>query len=229
MLAVLSTGCYPAGYYRPQEPKFNPTPTIHTSEDGVRVTVIPSYWTGSPRNLESYVTPFYIEIENFSDKTLSFTYEDIVLFDEFRTQSAPLGPEAVAGILASSEKAYAYPSYPRVSIGIGGGYYGGYYRGGPWGYYGPYYRPYGFYSYSPVWYSPPAPYYYSRPVSTKDVVTEALRPGIVYPRAAVKGYVYFKRIPDEVNHVTLDVAYGIERTEEYRTLSFPFSVGWESY
>ena len=221
ILIVFLTGCYPR--YRIQQPKFNPTPSVHTTEDGVRVTVIPSYWTGSPANLQNYVTPFYIDIENFSGKTLTLSYEDIVLFDQFRTQYGPISPETVAQLISSSETVYAYPSYPRVSIGIGGGYYGGYYRGGRRGYYGPYYRPYGFYAFSPVWYYPQAPYYYSKPVSTVDVVTEALIPGIIHPNASVEGYVYFRQIPDQITQVTLDVGYGIEGTPEHTTLSIPFS------
>lgn len=220
--ALLFAGCYPKTYY-PPPPPFDPVPSMITTEDGVRVTVIPSYWPGTPANLQNYVTPFYIEIENFSDKMVGLNYENIVLFDEFRTQYTPLSPQAVAEILLSSDRrVYAYPSYPRVSIGIGGGYYGGYYRGRRWGYYGPYYRPFGFYSYSPVWYYPPPPYYYSRPVSTRDVVTEALMPGAVYPNATLKGFVYFKRIPDEVTHVTLEVGYEIEGIDGQTVLSFPF-------
>ncbi len=227
--ALLLSGCYPKSYY-PPPPAFDPVPSMITTEDGVRVTVIPSYWPGKPANLQNYVTPFYIEIENFSDKTLILNYDDVVLFDQFRTQYSPFSPQAVAEILASSDRrVYAYPSYPRVSIGIGGGYYGGFYRGRRWGYYGPYYRPFGFYTYSPVWYYPPPAYYYSRPVSTKDVVTEALIPGAVYPNATLKGFVYFKRIPDEVTHVTLDVGYGIEGTDARRVLSFQFPAGADNY
>lgn len=220
-LIIISTGCYPR--YRIQEPKFNPTPSVHTTEDGVRVTVIPSYWTGSPANLQNYVTPFYIDIENYSGKSLTLSYEDIVLFDEFRTQYGPINPETVAQIIRSSEYRYFYPSYPRVSIGIGGGYYGGYHRWGRRGYYRPYYWPYGFYAFSPIWYYPPAPYYYTKPVNTVDIVAEALIPGIIHPNSSVEGYVYFRQIPDQVTSVTLDVGYGIKGTSEHTTLSFPFS------
>lgn len=228
LAALILSGCYPRNYYRPPQPAFIPEPSVQSGQDGVRVTVIPSYWTGSPANLQNYVTAVYVEIENFSNNMLVFDYNDIVLFDDFRTQYSPLSPQAVAEILSQSEpRVYAAPSYPRVSIGIGAGYYGGYY-GRPWGYYGPFYRPFGFYTYSPVWYYPPA-YYYSKPVSTKDVVTEALIPGPVYPNASVEGYIYFKQIPLEVTGATLDISYGIEGTPEYRTLSFPLPVSEGRY
>ena len=41
--------------------------------------------------------------------------------------------------------------------------------------------------------------------STKDVLTEALAPGTVSPNASVRGYIFFKQMPDEVNQVTLDI------------------------
>lgn len=228
LTVLFLAGCYSGGYYRPPQPAFNPEPRVQSGQDGVRVTVIPSYWTGSPANLQNYVTAVYVEIENFSNNTLVFDYNDIVLFDNFRTQYSPLSPQAVAEIISQSEtRVYASPSYPRVSIGIGTGYYGGYY-GRRWGYYGPYYRPFGFFAYSPVWYYPP-PYYYSKPVSTKDVVTQALIPGPVYPNATVEGYIYFKQIPVEVTSATLEISYGIEGTPEYRTFDFPLPISEGRY
>jgi hypothetical protein len=220
--ALLLTACYPSGYYTLPPPTFNPTPSVRTSQDWVRITVIPSYWTGSPADLPTYVTPFYIQIENYSDKPIGFDYGDFVLFDQFRTQYSPLNPQAVADIVRSTgTTVYAYPAYPDISIGIGGGYYGGPW----WPYYGPYWRPYGFYAYNPYyWYYPPPAYYYATPPSTKDVITDSLAPGSVAQKATVRGYIFFKRIPKEVNEVTLDISYGIEGTPIYRTLSFRFPV-----
>lgn len=217
------TGCYPR-YYGPPPVSFNPAPSIQSGNDGVRVTVIPSLWTGTPRNLPRFVTPFYVEIENFSNNPLSVSYQDIVLFDQFRTQYSPLNPETVADMLSTSDFNYAaaYPAYPNISIGIGGGY-GGFYRGwGPWGY-GSFYRPFGYYAFSPGWYYPPPVYYYPVPVSTKDVVTGALMPGTIHPNASLKGYVYFKNLPAEVSQVTLNVGYVNGGSQEFQSLSFPFS------
>jgi len=224
LIIVMIASCYPSGYNIPPPPPFAPTPNVQMSEDGVRITVIPSYWTGSPGNLQNYVTPFYVEIENFSGRYIGFDYSDIVLFDQFRTQYSPLNPQAVADIIQSSVPVYAYPAYPNVSIGIGGGYYGGYYRR-PWGsYYGPYWRPYGFYAFNPVWYYPPPTYYYAQPQDTKDVISEALAPGSIAPNASVRGYIFFKQMPAEVDEVTLNISYGIEETPVFRTLSFIFPV-----
>ncbi|HKQ32235.1 MAG TPA: hypothetical protein VJV40_03450 [Thermodesulfobacteriota bacterium] len=215
--------CYPS-YNIPPPPPFAPNPSVQNSQDGVRITVIPSYWNGSPGNLQNYVTPFYVEIENFSGRSIGFDYSDIVLFDQFRTQYRPLNPQAVADIIQSSAPVYSYPAYSNVSIGIGAGYYGGYY-GRPWGpYYGPYWRPFGFYAFNPIWYYPPPTYYYAQQPSTKDVITEALTPGSIAANASVRGYIFFKQMPGEVSEVTLNISYVIEDTPIFRTLPFTFPV-----
>ncbi len=67
-------------------------------------------------------------------------------------------------------------------------------------------------------------YYYSKPPGTKDVLAEALAPGTVSPNASIRGYIFFKQMPDEVSQVALDISYGIEGTPVYRTLSFVFPV-----
>ena len=215
LLIPALAGCYPS--YRQPAVSFNPVPSIQTSEDGVRITVIPSYWPGTPRNLPIFVTPFYVEIENFSGNPIIVSYKDLVMFDEFRTQYGPINPETVANILSQSDFNYV-PAYPRVSVGFG---YGGWGGGpwGPWGYYRPFYRPY----YGSFWYYPPPVYYYPVPVSTKDVVTGALMPGMVYPNASIEGFIYFKELPETVSRVTLDVGYVNSSNDVFRSLSFPFT------
>ncbi len=215
VLPVLA-GCYPA--YRQPAVSFNPVPSIQTADDGVRVTVIPSYWPGTPRNLPYYVTPFYVEIENFSGSPITLNYKDLVMFDEFRTQYGPINPNTVADVVSASDFNYA-PAYPNVSVGFGYGGWGGPWGGG-WGYYRPFYRPY---AYAPFWYYPPPVYYYPVPVSTKDIVTGALMPGTVYPNASIEGFIYFKELPETVSRVTLDVGYVNSVDNGFRSLSFPFT------
>lgn len=205
------TSYYP---YAGEEPR-GPLKSTFTSDDGVTVNVIPSFWPGQPSNLDNYVTPFYIEIVNNSGTTLYVNYEDIVLFDEFKTQYNPLHPQAVAEIISTSDRSNSR-SYGTISIGIGGGYYGGYY-GNPFGHIGFY----------PTWYYPATSYL--QPVNTKDIFTEALLPGPVYPGATLLGFLYFKQVPRGVTNVTLDVGYRVEHKPERHVLSFPFSVGFQKY
>ncbi len=121
----------------------------------------------------------------------------------------------MAEILSTSESSNSQ-SYGTISIGIGGGYYGGY-DGSTFGHIGFY----------PTWYYP-APNY-QNPVNTKDIFTEALLPGPVYKNATLLGFLYFKQVPKNATNVTLDVGYRIEEMPERHVLSFPFGVGFHNY
>ena len=230
--ALLVTGCASSGLYgggyQPQ-----PIPTTNTTEDGVIIAVTPFYWPWTPKNLENYVTPYYVKIVNNSGRTIIVDYEDIVLFDQFKTQYTPLSPDTVASIFNNSSGVTNQGgySYPQVSVGVGFGFGGGYY--GRRGYgrrgYGRGYRSLGIYGYSPVYYYPPPPAYYSKPVNTSDILTQALSLGPVYPGATVTGYLYFRHTISEANHVTLDIGYSVEGTTKHNVVSFPFSVGIQDY
>jgi hypothetical protein len=203
-----------------------PIPTTNTSEDGVTISITPSFWPWNPKNLGNYVPPYYVVITNNSNRTIIIDFEDIVLFDQFKTQYTPLSPDTVASIFnTSSGTAYqgGY-SYPQVSVGVGFGFGGGYGRGyGYRGYRGGY-RSLGIYGYSPVYYYPP-PYYYSKPVNTSDILTQALSLGPVYPGATVNGFLYFRHTIAEASQVTLDIGYTLEGTTKHQVISFPFDLG----
>jgi len=205
-----------------------PIPTTNTSEDGATISVTPSFWPWTPKNLRNYVAPYYVTITNNSNRTIIIDFEDIVLFDQFKTQYTPLSPDTVASIFnTSSGTVYqgGY-SYPRVSVGVGLGFGGGYYgrRGHRHrGYHGGY-RSFGIYGYSPVYYYPP-PYYYSKPVNTSDILTQALSLGPVYPGATVTGFLYFRHTIAEASQVTLDIGYTLEGTTKHQVISFPFDLG----
>lgn len=194
---------------------------VRKTIDGVTVEVNSSPWRGSPNNLNRYITPFYMEIENNTERALNLSYDDIVLVDANRTQFNSLKPELVADIITTtSQGSYAYgPGYPRVSIGLGFGYYSGwsYYRRP---FYGPFYTPFFIYGNYPVGYYPPS--YYSPP-QVGDVFTKALIPGKLNPKSKLKGYVYFQKLPKEVKQVSLDVSYKFEGEQERQVLRFPFA------
>jgi hypothetical protein len=224
---LILAGCAPGSYYGGGEQLPAPIPTTLSSEEGVTVKVTPNYWPYTPRNLLDYVTPYYVEVDNQSGKTIDIYYGDVVLFDPYRAQYNPLSPEVVASAISTSEPSYGYsaPSYPRVTVGVGFGVGGGYYgrRGyGRRGYYGP---SVGIYNYYPGWYAPPTAYQ-AEPVSTKGVLTFALGSGPVYPGSTVSGYVYFRHLPKEVPEVFLDVGWrDPENPDGMQVLSFPFALG----
>lgn len=230
--ALFLTGCA-SGYYGGGQ-QAPPIPTTVTGEDGVTIAVTPSYWPWSPNNLSNYVTPYYVTISNNSGRTIIIDYEDIVLFDQFKTQYTPLSPDTVASIFNTST-ATAYQggySYPQLSVGVGFGFGGGRYYGrrgyGRRGYGRGYGSSVGIYGYSPVYYSPP-PAYYSNPVNTSDILTQALSLGPVHPGATITGFLYFRHTISEANQVTLDIGYNTEGSTKENVLSFPFDLSLRNY
>lgn len=224
--AIFLTGCA-SGLYN-DGPIVQPIPTTLTGEDGVTISVTPSFWPWEPKNLSNYVTPYYVNITNNSNKTIIIDYEDIVLFDQFKTQYTPLSPETVASIFNTSAPQVAYQggsSYPQLSVGVGFGFGGGYGRRGYGyrGYRGGYGPRVGIYGYSPVYYSPP-PVYYSKPVNTSDILTQALSLGPIYPGATVTGYLYFRDTISEASQVTLNIGYNSKGSTKENVLSFPFDL-----
>jgi len=226
IVTLFVTGCTSGLYGGGQQ--VQPIPTTMSGPDGVIIAVTPSYWPWSPKNLGDYVTPYYIRITNNSAKTIILDYEDIVLFDQFKTQYTPLSPDTVASIFnTSTPTAYQRDySYPQVSVGVGFGFGGGYgrrygYGGYRRGYYGP---RVGVYGYAPVYYSPPPTAYYSKPVNTSDILTQALPLGPVHPGATITGFLYFRDATAQASQVTLDIGYNTEGSTKENILSFPFDL-----
>ncbi|NPA41159.1 MAG: hypothetical protein GXO18_02690 [Aquificae bacterium] len=56
----------------------------------------------------------------------------------------------------------------------------------------------------------------------EDVINKAFIPGRVLPGRKLKGFVYFQKLPDEVNRLTLKLGYRIG--EAYRVAEFKFKV-----
>ena len=86
------------------EPERISTPKL---DRGVNVAVSANSWHGEPKSLKRYITPFYIEIQNKTDKNIIISETDYVLFDELRNQFNPLPPGRVANIIKSAQKKYA--------------------------------------------------------------------------------------------------------------------------
>ena len=209
--AIMLSGCA-SGLYGGQIAQ--PIPTTVTGEDGVTIAVTPSFWPWDPKDLSDYVTTYYVSITNNSAKTIVVDYDDIVLFDQFNTQYTPLSPDTVASIFNPSSPSTVYQgdySYPSLSLGVGFGFGGGY---GP---------RVGVYGYTPVYYYP-APVYYSKPVNTSDILTQALSLGPVHPGATITGYLYFRDTIAEASQVTLDIGYNQEGSTKENVLTFPFDL-----
>lgn len=187
--------------------------SITKTEGGATIAVRASAWRGSPSDLERYVTPFYIVIQNDTSSSLRLGYENIVLFDENRTQYNPLPPDTVARILESSyRRRYVFRPYFSFGFGYSSFHFRRYH---PFFFNSIFYDPF----YDP-WYYPPAYY----PQSFDDVYNNAMFPTVLQPRAKVEGFVYFKKIPTGVKSVSLEISYRVEGESELRKLGFPFAI-----
>jgi len=177
------------------------------NENGVTVTVQASAWHGTPSDLDRYVTSLYVVIQNDTTSTLAFGYEDVMLFDENRTQYNALTSETVVKILqAAYQGTYVFSPFFSFygSVFIGSGFFSYY----------PYYYP--FY---PWW---DYPVYYQVPLD--DIFNQALMPGLINPNAKLQGFIYFQRIPSKIKNVTLEIGWKVQGEEGRHVLSFPFAI-----
>ena len=177
------------------------------TNDGVTVRVQASAWHGTPSDLDRYVTSLYVVIQNDTTSTLALGYEDVMLFDENRTQYNALTSETVVKILqAAYQGTYVFSPFFSFygSVFIGSGFFSYY----------PYYYP--FY---PWW---DYPVYYQVPLD--DIFNQALVPGLINPNAKLQGFIYFQKIPSNIKNVTLEIGYKFEGEPEPNILSFPFAI-----
>lgn len=207
------------------------TPEVRstTSEiNNVTITISSNVWNGNPESLPNYLTAFYIEIENNSDTAITVQYDDIAIIDQFRNQYNALLPDMASNIIVQKSRSKWY-FRPSISIGFGsGGYYGGRYRGsygigyGGYAYGYPYYRSPFYWPYNYAYYNNYYSSYYDQDYS--DLFTKSLVPGVIRPNARISGFVFFKKLPPEVNTFELDITYRIEDTDKRFDLTFPYSV-----
>ncbi len=176
------------------------------TQQGVTVTVRASAWRGRS-DVERYVTPLYVAVENHTLKGVSFRLSDLVLFDERRTQYNPLAPESVVQIIQGdvySELAYApffTPFFATSRLGL--------------------FHPLS-HLHDPFFlrwvYMPPLP---TRP---DHVVTGALIAGTVRPNARVHGFVYFTKLPRQVESVGFQIGYEVEGEPGRPEMEFRFAL-----
>lgn len=215
-LILFSSSC---AYYINQkaDPPFKATQTFNT-EDGIKISVIPSAELENYR-VSKYLTVFYLELTNNSHKEITFDSNDIVLINEDGVQYNLISPENAVNIVRENSRRWYYP---RISIGIGGGYHSGnfYFHGHhrwPYSYYYPYYRYHNYYQ-QPYYY----PYYNGSNDNLSEIITDALFPGAVYPGSTLKGFIYFKKLTEEVLKVSLDIRYKGISGSERKAVTFSF-------
>lgn len=204
---LLLTGCYYA--FEESVPPFR-QPDTYKTEEGIIFKITPVNKIDK-HNVSKYLTVFYIDITNNSGNTIQFGSEDIVMIDQFSTQYNALPPDFAANIISENSPARIYP---RFSVGFGTGYYSDdfYY----WGHHRyPFYRYHPF-NYDHYYY----PDYYYRSPNVDFVYRNALVPGTVHPGASTGGFVYFKKLPKEVNNVKLLINYSFKGTSTTKEITF---------
>lgn len=216
LLLLFSSGCVYSLGQQGGAP-FKASRTFNT-EDNVEITATASAELESYR-FSKYLTVFYLEITNNSNKEIVFGSEDIVLIDEKAVQYNLLSPENAASIVRENSKKWYYP---RISIGIGGGYHSGHFhyygrhRFWPYRFYNPYHR---FHYYDDLYYYPD---YYTRSNNLGEIYSDAIFPGLVKPGATLKGFVYFKKLLKEMPKVSLDFTYGYKTGNQRKSVTFEF-------
>ncbi len=142
--------------------------------NGLRVSIRTNAWEYSPSNLENYVLPIYLEVENLSDVPLFLRREDVYIVDNKGNQYNSLEPKDVAGILRD---------YSSIGFSFSIGYWS---------------SPIG------IWWWP----YYTIPYGERtypDIINKAFTFGQIRPKNKISGFIYFPKMPKEVESITLYV------------------------
>lgn len=210
VMTVLLAGCH----YNLTDttPPFR-SPQPHTTEDGVSIKITPVKNIGD-KNVSRYLTVFYIDIKNSSDKSIMIERSGIVLVDQYKKQYNQVAPEYAADIIRENSTPRIYP---RISVGIGTGYFSDY------GY---------FHGYHDYWHYRRFPYYhddfyYGNYYYTREnldyIYKNAFIPGTVQPGASLSGFVYFNKVPDHTENITLYINYETTGTDMRKEIGFEIS------
>lgn len=150
---------------------------LTSTKDEKKIDVKIAYPTPLFYGMEDTFVMFFVKIDNLSDKEITVSKEDFVLFDDKKAQSYALTADEIAKIVEQN-LFYLIP-YPYV------GYYSeslNYYEGR-------------------YLYNPQAPHVY--PVSPREVYLEALPFEKILPKANIKGKLYFKKKLSEAKSLNL--------------------------
>lgn len=195
-------------------PTLSPAPETKLADGGpgatdtaasVRVVATLDAWRWRPDELDEFVTPVLLEVENNGDVPIRIRLRDIRLVGDRGTRLAALPPYRVRGRATRTVKTHEYaydefsvaphlhdhyPMYPRSRYH----YYHDYY----------YYR-----TYYPVYRT------YSIELPTQEMLSRASTEGTVAPGGKAMGFVYFERVNRKVAKKTayLDLLVQVTNAE----------------
>lgn len=166
---------------------------------GVRVVATAGAWRGFPRNLDDAVIPILMTIENGSQHAVGLRYTSFALETPAGVRFAALPPLQITERVTEPVRASFHPR-TRFSVGSSVSAY-------DWGwsaYDGPLAFDPWYYDRHALWLRR-APTYWIVQLPTSDMIRTALPEGVVQPRGAVSGFVYFEELRDDPRSVILSV------------------------
>jgi hypothetical protein len=179
---------------------------------GIRVAVVPNRWSGSPADLAERMTIFRVEIENGSDQPLRIRYREFNLVGPRSSSSTAIPPYRIEGTVVKPiflPQTYVYPR---------GFQFAPHYRTGmedtsrprhPWDYdeYTPRYN---------LW---------AAPLPTEDMLAKGIPEGVLEPQGRISGYLYFERLPENLDRITFEADLVSVRTGvTFGTVRIPFVI-----
>ena len=187
LISLLVAGCA-------TQPTLRPAPNANlvadrpmgarASAQDVEVVARAGAWRWRPGQLDEFVTPMLVEIENNSDRTLRIRLSDFQLMGPNGVELAALPTYDITGEVRETVGSYVYsssgffiaphyhPYYPRFSVWRGRFLY----------------HPYYFETYYPIYRT------YRVSLPTNDMIVRALPEGTLRPGGTITGFIYFQHL-----------------------------------
>ena len=186
VLIMLMSGCGPTLVPKPDQTGLVDLPSgiITKKVGGVSVSVQTRQWEYNPSELEQFFLPFLLLVRNETDQKVLLNLKMIYLVDGGGNQTQPLPPPEVERTMMDR----GYVMTPSAHLGVG--------MGGHHSFFGMGFE---------------FPINSPRPLGS-DIVSLSLPEGEILPGSAVRGFVYFNRIPPAGG--TLKLHLEINRSSE---------------
>ncbi|MDB4874391.1 MAG: hypothetical protein JWM41_837 [Gemmatimonadetes bacterium] len=165
------------------------------SAAGVRVVARAQAWKWEPRDLDTKVTPIFVELQNDSDRPVAVRYNHISLTDAAGHRFNVMPPYDIDATLSEAFTVQSpYYGFDRFAVAP---YLSRWY---------PRFSRYGgAFAYDPAYYSPYVTAYRNVRLPTVDMVQRALPEGVLSPGGRASGFVYFEALHRDAKTLTLAV------------------------
>ena len=186
-------------------------PGAVASSAGVRVVATVDEWRWNPTDLDQFVTPLLLEVENNTDRPVRIRLKDIRLVGERGVRLAALPPYSVRGEATRTVESHEYAVESFTVAPHLHGYYPGYRRSRHYFYPEQYYY---YRAYHPVYRT------YSIPLPTQAMLDRALPEGVIQAGGKATGFVYFQRLDRKTAKRTdyLDLLFQVVDAESQKEL-----------